>query len=80
MQYHIRFSDSDLRSDIRSRLEKELGVESSPVHIPYLTQEEINDYVAQAIEQIKQEGNSALYHGLVLKGTQIALDKIRESH
>ena len=47
--------------------------------MPNLTQNEINEYIGQAIEQIKKEGNSALYWGLVSRGTQIALDKIRES-
>lgn len=80
MEYTLRFHVSDLRGDIKSRLEKELKVETSLMHMPNLTQEEINSYVEQAIEQIKKEGNSALYWGLMSYGTQIALDKIRESH
>ncbi len=48
--------------------------------LPHLTPEQINVYVEQAIEDIKQQGNSALYHGLVLNGAEIALKKILESH
>lgn len=80
MEYKgLKFNDTDLRGDITSRLEKELKVEISLMCMPNLTQNEINEYIGQAIEQIKKEGNSALYWGLVSRGTQIALDKIRES-
>ena len=79
MEYTLKFNVSDLRGDIKSRLEKELEVEISLMHMPSLTQEEINNYVEKAIEQIKKEGNSALYWGLMSYGIRIALDKIRES-
>lgn len=80
MEYNFRFQDSDLRNDIRSLLEKKLKDEEELMFLPHLTPEQINVYVEQAIEDIKQQGNSALYHGLVLNGAEIALKKILESH
>ena len=80
MEYNFRFHDSDLRNDIKSLLEEQLKKEAELMFLPPLIPEEIDTYVAQAIEDIKQQGNSALYHGLVLNGTEIALKKIRESY
>lgn len=80
MEYNFRFHDSDLRGDVRSLLEKQLEEETELMFLPPLTPEKIDAYVEQAISEIKQQGNSALYHGLVLNGTEIALKKIRESH
>ena len=47
---------------------------------PNLTMDynEIRPYVDKAIEQLRNEGNSPLYQGLVIRGAQIALGKIRE--
>jgi len=75
MEYHAGFKDSDLRRDVKSHLEKKLS--QIEFHkLPPLTPEEINDYIEQAMEDTKNQGNSALYHGLILYATNIALDKI----
>ena len=80
MEYNLKFHDSDLRGDIRDRLEKELDVEVKLMYMKPLTREEIDKYIEQAMEEIKKEGNNAPYQGLVLYGAKVALDKIRESH
>ena len=80
MEYNFRFQDSDLRGDIEKSLEEALKEEEELMFLPHLTPEQINVYVEQAMEEIREQGNSALYHGLVLNGTQIAMKRIRESH
>lgn len=75
MEYRLSFSDSDFRRDIREKLEKILKEGSPNLNIDYL---KIRNYVEQAINQIREDGNSALYWGLVKYGALIALSKIRE--
>lgn len=80
MEYHLRFHDSDLERDVAERLEKILATDEDLGIIPHVTLEEINRYAKEAMEDAKNQGNMALYQGLVLYATEIALKKARESH
>jgi len=76
----FRFKDSDLEKDVSERLGKILAEDESLLIMPPLSSEEINKYVKEAIEDVGNQGNTALYQGLVLYTTKIALKKARESH
>ncbi|MEK6897518.1 MAG: hypothetical protein AABW93_03235 [Nanoarchaeota archaeon] len=80
MDGSFRFNDTDLERDVSKRLEKILSEDESLLIMPHITLEEINKYTREAMEDAKNQGNMALYQGLVLYITKIALKKARESH
>ena len=70
MEYHLNFKDTDIRTEIRGRLEKSF---------PALTSTQLDGLVEFALEEIRNQGNDAPYQGLLMYGTKIALDKLRET-
>ena len=73
----FKFNNTDLERDVAERLEKILSTDESLGIIPHVTLEEINQYIKDAMEDTKSQGNMALYEGLVLYIAEIALKKAR---
>ena len=73
----FRFNDTDLERDAAERLEKILKEDELVGMIHHVTLGEINQYTKEAMEDAKKQGNGALYEGLVLYITEIALKKAR---
>ena len=70
MEYRLRFPESDLTSDILNRLAREF---------PEGDLQELRVYSEQAVEQIRREGNGALYGGLVGRGVGFALERAKST-
>ena len=79
MEYNLRFHDSDLERDVFERLEKILAEDESLSIIPPLSSEEIHKYIRKAMEDVRNQGNMALYQGLILHVTKTALGMARKS-
>ena len=73
----FRFNDIDLERGAAEKLEKILADDESLGIIPHVSLEEINKYIKEAMEDTKNQGNMALYEGLVLYITETALKKAR---
>lgn len=70
MEYKLSFTDDRLRSGILDRLNRQFG-EMDP--------NTLGQYADSAIEQIRREGNGALYDGLVRRGVKVALDVLERA-
>ena len=42
-----------------------------------LAPEEVDKYIEEAMKDVRNQGNMALYHGLVLHITELALEKVQ---